>query len=115
MASTKLTVLSVDIPIWKVVTELLEHSIVVLETNRTHAKEIEAKVIDALRDENDPDERSNIIHLSVQVPDRGWSSLLLYTKKREYEPGLTQALVIKAVQQWVDTGSPACFVAIIKS
>jgi hypothetical protein len=99
-------ILSGAIQIRDVVSALSDGLIVVLETTRSHAKEIAEATTLAMRSEELLEGNSNLLHLSVQVPDRGWSHFLVHHETCEYQPGLTQDSVVAAVEKWEDAGSP---------
>lgn len=103
---TKVVILSGSIQTGDVVTALLDGSIVVMETMRTHAKEIVASTAIAFGLDDLPEGESGLMHLSLQIHDRGWSHLLFHLEFLDYHPGIAQALLINAVKKWEDAGSP---------
>ncbi len=103
---SKVVILSGTIQTGDVVTALTDGSIVVLETLRTHAKEIVVAVNHSLGLDIMADGESGLTHLSVEVPNRGWSHFVFHPEFFEYHPELAQALLINAVKKWEDAGSP---------
>lgn len=103
---TKVIILSGSIQTGDVVSALLDGSIVVMETLRTHAKEIVASTAIALGLDDLPEGESGLMHLSIQIHDRGWSHFLFHLKFLDYDPGIAKALVINAVKKWEAAGSP---------
>ncbi|KIE42457.1 hypothetical protein [Geobacter anodireducens] len=106
----RITILFGGIPLFEVIAALLEDGIVVLETSRVHAKEIVKNISEALEIDPEPEEGPSLIHLATEVPDRGWSDFVMYSKKYEYKPDFTQQLVVKAVLEWVQADCPDKFI-----
>ena len=109
----KITVLSGTIPLFEVSGALLEHGIVVLETMRNHAKTLAKSMEEILGVNPDDEDGPYLIHLSVQVGDRGWSDFLVYSAVAEYQPEVTQEAVQTAVLSWVEAGCPDKHVAVV--
>ncbi|MFA7239852.1 MAG: hypothetical protein WC091_07045 [Sulfuricellaceae bacterium] len=99
-------VLSGNIQIESVCDNLRDHGLIVIETNRTHAKSIVVETIRSLGINEESEDDPQLIHLSTQVEDRGWSHFFMYTSVYNYAPDKTQQIVAKAVLSWVAANSP---------
>lgn len=109
----KITVLSGTIPLFEVSGALLEYGVVVLETMRNHVKTLAMSMEEVLGVKLNDEDGPYLIHLSVQVGDRGWSDFLVYSAVAEYEPGVTQKAIQKAVLSWAEAGCPEKHVAVV--
>lgn len=110
--TVKILVLSGKIQLSDVASALLGDGIVVLETIRTQASEIVAKIENVFNGQCL--QGNEVMHLAVRVlPDQGWSDYLLYSLRCEYDKQKNEASMIKAVNQWRENGSPDRFKAYV--
>lgn len=109
----KITVLSGAIMLNEISATLLEDGIVVLETMRSHAEMLAKSMEEVLDIDSNDEDGLYLIHLSAKLSDRGWSNFIVYSGMAEYEPGVTQEAVRKAVSSWLNAGSPDKHVANI--
>ena len=106
-------VLSGAIHLYEVIEALLQNGIVVLETMRNHAKMLANSVEEELGIKPEDEDGPSLIHLSVEVADRGWSDFLIYSPTAQYQPDVTQRMVQEAVLSWVKADCPDKHIAVV--
>ena len=82
------------------------HGMVVIETMRTHAKQICMEVRLALGMDLEDEGEPCLVHVAFSAGDLGWPDVLIYTAVQDYVPDEAQEMVRVAINSWVEAGSP---------
>ncbi|TJZ75574.1 hypothetical protein [Chitiniphilus eburneus] len=93
--------------------ELKNHGLLVVETTRTHAKQLYKDLCTRLDIDLGNEGSPSIIHASISVDDGGWTDFYVYWPTIEYRIGAIENVVRSAVRQAIAAGNPAKIMATV--